>query len=114
MRAPLWLVAVFVAACATPQPDKIAIVGRYALHLTQTDIRDIHRVASSNGRFPLRRIDAIAPDRVRVETRSPSSFARFSLMKRNGKWLVDIAAGGEAEVERTIITNSRVKDLTNR
>jgi hypothetical protein len=64
--------------------------------------------------FRFGRIDAIAPDRVRVETRSPSSFARFSLMKRNGKWLLDIAAGGEAEVERTIITNSKVNDLTNR
>jgi hypothetical protein len=51
---------------------------------------------------PLRKIDAIGRNKVRVETGCEKDLSRFPLIKHGGKWLVDET--GEFEFERTIIT----------
>ena len=101
MRASL-LISMLLAACTTTQLQSVAIGGRYASHLTDSDIQNIQRVVAAYQKRPLRKIDAVGRNKVRVETGSDTELSRFPLIKRNGKWLVDET--GEFEAERTIIT----------
>lgn len=102
MRLCLFI-AMQLVAYTTPQPQAVAIVGRYASHLTDVDIQNIRRVVAAYQKEPLRKIDAVARNKVRADTGSNTQLSRFSLIKRDGKWLVDET--GEFESERTIITN---------
>jgi hypothetical protein len=103
MRASFCLIAATFVACSSPRPQSTAIVGRFASDLTETDIHEIQRIASKD--FPVRKIDAVASDRVGVEARSGGSFTRVILVKRDGKWFVDHAAGAGAEIENTNIVH---------
>jgi hypothetical protein len=96
------LLAMLLVASTTAQPQQVAVVGRYASRLSDTDIQDIRRVVSAYQRRPLRKINAVARNKVRVETGSEKELSRFPLIKRSGKWFVDET--GEFEAERTIIT----------
>jgi hypothetical protein len=91
-----------LVACTSSQPQPVAILGRYASHLSHRDIQEIRHVVSVYQKRPLRKIDAIGRNKVRVETGSEKDLSRFPLIKRGGKWLVDET--GEFEAERTIIT----------
>jgi hypothetical protein len=101
MRARL-LISLLLVGCTTAQPRPVAITGRYATHLSDADIQEIRRVVSIYQKEPLRKIDAVARNKVRVETGSDRQLSSFPLIKRNGKWLVDET--GEFETERRIIT----------
>lgn len=101
MRAWL-LVLVVLVGCTTTQPQPVAIVGRYASHLGDADIQEIKRVVAAYQKQPLRKINAVARNKVRVEVGSDKTLSRFPLLKRNGRWLVDET--GEFESESTIIT----------
>ena len=101
MRASL-LISILLAGCASTQPQPVAIIGRYASHLSGADIQEIRRVVAAYQKKPLRKIDATGRNKVRVETGSDTKLSRFPLIKRNGKWFVDET--GEFESEGTIIT----------
>jgi len=101
MRASL-LISILLIGCARPQPQSVAIIGRYASNLSDTDIQEIRHVVAAYQKKPLRKIDTTGRNKVRVETGSDAELSRFPLIKRNGKWLLDET--GEFEAERTIIT----------
>jgi hypothetical protein len=98
-----WLLVLMVlVGCSTPQPQPVAILGRYASRLSDVDIQEIKRVVAAYQKKPLRKIDAIGHNKVRVQVGSDKALSRFPLLKRDGRWLVDET--GEFEVESTIIT----------
>ena len=99
---PCLVFSALLVACTTSQPQPVAILGRYASHLSDRDIQEIRHVVSAYQKRPLRKIDAIGRNKVRVETGSDQELSWFPLIKHNGKWLVDET--GEFESERTIIT----------
>jgi hypothetical protein len=99
---PWLLVSILLVGCTSTQPRPVAVTGRYASHLSDVDIQEIRRVVAAYQKKPLRKIDAIGRNKVRVETGSNTELSRFPLIKRYGKWLVDET--GEFEAERTIIT----------
>jgi len=66
------------------------------------DIQEIKRVVAAYQKEPLRKIDAVGRNKVRVEVGSDKALSRFPLLKRDGRWLVDET--GEFEAESTIIT----------
>jgi hypothetical protein len=99
---PCLVFAVLLVACTTPEPQPVAIVGRYASRLSDRDIEKIRHVVATYQRRPLRKIEATARNKVRVETGSDQELSWFPLIKHDGKWLVDET--GEFESERTIIT----------
>ena len=101
MRASL-LISILLVGCASTQPQSVAVVGRYTSHLSDADVQEIQRVVAAYQKRPLRKIDAVGRNKVRVETGSDTELSRFPLIKRSGKWLVDET--GEFEAERTIIT----------
>ena len=101
MRTWLLLLTVLVG-CSTTQPHPVAILGRYASHLRDADIQEIKRVVAAYQKEPLRKIDAVGRNKVRVEVGSDKALSRFPLLKRDGRWLVDET--GEFEAESTIIT----------
>jgi len=101
MRTWLLLLTVLVG-CSTTQPHPVAILGRYASHLRDADIQEIKRVVAVYQKEPLRKIDAVGRNKVRVEVGSDKALSRFPLLKRDGRWLVDET--GEFEAESTIIT----------
>ena len=101
MRA--WLLALMVLfGCTTTQPQPVAILGRFASHLRDADIHEIERVVAAYQKEPLRKIDAVGRNKVRVEVGSDKALSRFPLIKRDGRWLVDET--GEFEAESKIIT----------
>jgi hypothetical protein len=98
-----WLVILMVlVGCTTTQPQPVAVIGRYASHLRNADIQEIERVVAAYQKEPLRKIDAVATNKVRVDVGSDKALSRFPLVKRRGRWLVDET--GEFEAERSIIT----------
>ena len=96
------LVLIVLVGCTATQSQPVAIVGRYTSHLRDADIQEIERVVAAHQKEPLRKIDAVASDRVRVEVGSNKALSRFPLVKRRGRWFVDET--GEFETERWIIT----------
>ena len=101
MRA--WLLVLMVlVGCTMTQPQPVAVVGPYASHLGDADIQKIQRVVAAYQKEPLRKINAVARNKVRVEVGSDKTLSRFPLLKRDGRWLVDET--GEFESESTIIT----------
>ena len=70
--------------------------------LGDADIQEIKRVVAAYQKEPLRKINAVARNKVRVEVGSDKRLSRFPLLKRDGRWLVDET--GEFESESTIIT----------
>jgi hypothetical protein len=101
MRASL-LLSMLLVGCMTSQPQPVAVLGRYASHLRDADIQEIKRVVAAYQKEPLRKIDAVGRNKVRVEVGSAKALSRFPLVKRDGRWLVDET--GEFEAESTIIT----------
>jgi hypothetical protein len=101
MRASL-LLSMLLVGCMTSQPQPVAVVGRYSSRLTDLDVQEIRSVVAAYQKEPLRKIDAVAHNKVRVETGSDTQLSRFTVIKRHGKWLVDESEGIEAE--RKIIT----------
>ena len=101
MRASM-LISILLVACATTQPQPVAIAGPYSSHLSDADIQEIRRVVAAYQKKPLRKIDATGRNKVRVDTGSDTELSRVPLIKRNGTWLVDETA--EFEAERRIIT----------
>src|SRR5262245_36792346 len=99
---PWLLLSMVLLGCSATQPQPVAILGRYASHLRDADIQEIKRVVAAYQKEPLRKIDAVGSNKVRVEVGFDKRFSRFPLLKRDGKWLVDET--GEFETEGTIIT----------
>jgi hypothetical protein len=101
MRARL-LVLMLLVGCSTPHAQPVSVLGRYASGLRDADIQEIKRVVAGYQKEPLRKIDAVGRNKVRVEVGSDKAVSRFPLLKRDGKWFVDET--GEFESESTIIT----------
>ena len=100
------LLAVVFTACTSShtQPQPVTILGRYGNHLSAGDIDQIRHVASKYSHQPLHELQAVRPNRVRVQTGPDKNCTRFTVVKRGGKWLFDETAPLTAEVERTIVT----------
>ena len=65
---PCLVFSALLVACTTSQPQPVAILGRYASHLSDRDIQTIRHVVLAYQKRPLRKIDAIGRNKVRVET----------------------------------------------
>jgi hypothetical protein len=89
MRAFAFTFALMLVACATEQ-RRLEITGRYASRLSAEDLRQIQLAATEGPEhLPLQRIDAIGPNRVRVEVGTYTDFMKFSLIKQKGRWITD-------------------------
>jgi hypothetical protein len=89
MRGFAFTFALILAACAT-KPQRLEVTGRYASRLSAEDLRQIQLAAAEGPEhLPLQRIDAFEPGRVRVEVGTYTDFVKFSLLKRQGRWITD-------------------------
>src|ERR1700680_1730271 len=104
MRVGVVITLFLLNACIGP----LQIGGPYASGLSESNIQQIKLAVSA---YPdidhgIRNIDAIGPNKVRVETGHIDSFGGWIgtglfLVKRSGKWFVDKNALPEATLERT-------------
>jgi hypothetical protein len=108
MRVGILAVVLLLSACVGP----LEISGPFAARLSDADIRHIKLVVSAQPDVDhgIRKIEAVRPNKVRVETGHIDSFggwkgSGFFLAKRSGKWFVDKSAGFEATAERTVVTD---------
>src|SRR4051794_32377559 len=96
MRGFAFVFVLLLAGCAT-QPQ---VIGRYAAQVSAVNVQQIRDVTRSELeiREPIHILDAITPNRVRVQTRSYSSqgarYNQFTVIRRDGRWSVDHRAGG--------------------
>jgi hypothetical protein len=89
MRGYAFAFALMLVACAT-EPRRLEITGPYASRLSAEDLRQIQLAATEGPEhLPLQRIDAIGPNRVRVEVGTYIDFVKFSLIRRKGRWITD-------------------------
>ena len=82
---PCLVFSALLFACTTSQPQPVAILGRYTSHLSDRDTQEIRHVVLAYQKRPLRKIDAIGRNKVRVKTGSEKDLSRFPLIKRGGK-----------------------------
>jgi hypothetical protein len=103
MRTFIALALLLTGCAASPRPAQI--VGRYSSRLSEEDLRQIQSVAVGGGHLALQKVDAFEPSRVRVETGAETSFVKFTLMKRHGRWLIDNSAEATANIERSVLVH---------
>ena len=100
MRTTLLAVAILFVACVA---EPVQVIGRYADRLSDADVQQIKLAASKDLHGRLRKIEAFRRDTVRVQIGSELRYAISTIIKRNGKWLVDESAGVEAVDQRPIV-----------
>jgi hypothetical protein len=108
----LLLVSVLLAGCAaTPSPvPPMKITGPYASTLSRHDVQQIQRLATARSDIggTVRTIEAVRPDRVRVEAGHPIysgwSGIAFFAVRHHGTWHIDDQTRLEGVAERTIVT----------
>ena len=112
MRAQLLLVSVLLAGCAaTPLPTPpMKITGPYASSLSRHDVQQIQGLATARSDIggTVRTIDAVRPNRVRVESGRPIysgwSGIGFFAVRHDSTWHIDDHTPLEGVADRTIIT----------
>ena len=93
MRIAVLIIAVFFAGCAA---EPVQIAGPYAPRLSALDIQQIKLIASKDSHERIRKIDAVRPNKVRVESGSETRYVIYTIIKRAGHWRADDSAGVEA------------------
>ena len=101
MRTNLLAVALLLAACVA---ESVQVIGPYADRLSDADIQQIKLAASKDLDGRLRKIEAFRRDKVRVQIGPELRYAISTVIKRNGKRLVNESAGVEAVDQRPIVT----------
>ena len=101
IRTNLLAVALLLAACVA---ESVQVIGPYADRLSDADIQQIKLAASKDLDGRLRKIEAFRRDKVRIQIGPELRYAISTVIKRNGKRLVNESAGVEAVDQRPIVT----------